>query len=29
MIQKKNMDGFKKENKETLWKQMTTNPKTL
>jgi hypothetical protein len=29
IIQKKNMEGFKKENKETLWKQMTTNPKTL
>ena len=26
MIQKKNLEGFKKE---TLWKQITSNPKTL
>lgn len=29
MIQKKNSEGFKKENKETLWKQITSNPKAL
>jgi uncharacterized FlgJ-related protein len=29
MIQKKGIEGFKKENKETLWKQITSNPKTL
>lgn len=29
IIHRKNTEGFKKENKETLWKQMTTNPKTM